>query len=111
MSRNLAKCLRCGKVLIQEEQADHVCTPSLKGVIHLDIDYIVETRRETGEQLFMAKGLDGYLYRLTKKTKQTFMELSDLPTNLKQSNETTKDGTKYRLTTLRLNTVGQGLLS
>ncbi len=73
---NLVKCLRCQKVLIQEEQAGHICTPELKGVIYLDIDYLVETKSETGEPLFLVKGLNGYLYRLTKKTKQTFIELS-----------------------------------
>jgi len=76
MSQNLVKCLRCQKVLIQEEKADHVCTPVLKGIIHIDIDYIVESPNEVGEKVFMAKGLDGYLYRLTVKTEQIFTELS-----------------------------------
>ena len=67
MSRNLSKCSRCEKVLIEEERGNHVCTPVLKGVAYLDIDYIVETRNEKGERLFLVKGLDGFIYRLTQK--------------------------------------------
>jgi hypothetical protein len=59
----------------------------------------VETKNEIGEQLFMVKGLDGYLYRLTKKTKQTFIELSDLPTKLGQPFKPTKDGTEPKVQT------------
>jgi hypothetical protein len=73
----LSTCLRCGKTLIEEEKDSHVCTPVLKGVRYLDIDYMVQTKNERGETLYMVKGLDGYLYRLTqKKETHAFAELS-----------------------------------
>ena len=64
---NIQKCSRCKKTLIEEEFSIHVCTPTIIERKDILIDYCIEVKNnENGDRVFLAKGLDGILYRLIK---------------------------------------------
>ena len=60
------KCPRCKNTLINEEFEGHICNPLLQGFKEIPISYIVETKDASGSQTYLAKGLDGILYKLVK---------------------------------------------
>ncbi len=64
---NVVKCERCQKSLIDEEYSSHVCTPNLRGIKEIEVDYYYEHTSKNGDKVIMAKGLDGFLYRLKKR--------------------------------------------
>ena len=64
---NIVKCERCQKSLINEEYQSHVCTPNLRGIMDIEVDYYYEHKTKNGDKVIMAKGLDGFLYRLKKR--------------------------------------------
>jgi len=64
---NIIKCTRCKKTLIEEEFNGHVCTPNLRGIKDILVDYYYLGQKDNdGHEFVYAKGLDGILYRLVK---------------------------------------------
>ena len=61
---NIVMCLRCQRTYVSEEYDHHICSPNLINVKEIMVDYYSETKNEYGDQLILAKGLDGVLYRL-----------------------------------------------
>ena len=61
------KCKRCSKNFIFEEYDEHVCDIDFKGIREIGIDYHFDGGKdENNDQIFIAKGLDGMIYRLVK---------------------------------------------
>ncbi len=61
------RCKRCSKNFIFEEYDEHICDINFKGIKEIGIDYHFEGGRDKNNDLvFMAKGLDGMIYRLVK---------------------------------------------
>jgi hypothetical protein len=61
------KCKRCKKVLIEEEYAKHICTPTLGAVKKIEFDYYYIDKDEMNRELIMIKGMDGTLYGFVKR--------------------------------------------
>lgn len=61
---NLCKCLRCGKVLIDEEYSSHRCNQPVNGkIVKIYADYLVEGKHPaTGEKLVSIRAIDGTAY-------------------------------------------------
>lgn len=60
-------CERCKKSFIDEEFDQHLCTPIPKKIQELGIDYIFEGNiNENGDQVYIAKGLNGIMYKLVQ---------------------------------------------
>ncbi len=73
MTGNIGRCPKCGKFLVAEEYPNHLCTGEnhqlrnpLLGVRYIGIDHYFEKREENGDTILIARGLDGYFYRLTQ---------------------------------------------
>lgn len=70
MSRleNLGRCPRCHKFIIAEQLENHKCKPSktpILGCEELIIDHITDSGKdEYGDQIHLAWGRNGTLYRL-----------------------------------------------
>ncbi len=69
--QNVGRCPKCNKVLIAEQYGDHVCTRSprktpLKGAKTIAIDHYFETQTDNGDTVLIARGLDGFFYRLVR---------------------------------------------
>jgi len=62
---NVGRCPNCGNFLIGEEVNSHTCK-ALKGIQDLLIHHYYElsARDDEGHKVLIAKGLDGFLYRL-----------------------------------------------
>ena len=61
------KCRKCSKMFIFEEYNHHVCSVDFKGIKEIGIDYHFDGEKdENNDQVFIAKGLDGIIYRLVK---------------------------------------------
>jgi len=80
---NLIKCNRCGELLSSEFEDEHVCTIPLKDIKEIFIDHFVETKTANKEQIIIAKGLDGIIYRLIVSKTKTF---STYPTDFDSKN-------------------------
>lgn len=64
---NIVKCDRCSKTLIIEEYEKHICTPILKSIQDIVVDYYYEGKKdELGHDTFFMKGLNGVFYRVVK---------------------------------------------
>lgn len=64
---NTRKCSRCGKNFIVEEFALHECTITTVNVQEIGITGWFEGKiDENGDQVLIAHGLNGILYRLVK---------------------------------------------
>ena len=64
---NTKKCDRCCKTFIDEELETHLCTPITTKAQEIGIDYILDAELdENGDQIHIAKGLNGILYRLVE---------------------------------------------
>jgi len=64
--KNIGRCPRCNKALIEEEFQSHECEIKAKGVEEIVVDNFCELiqRDGQGHRLIVAQGLDGVLYWL-----------------------------------------------
>lgn len=63
----MVNCERCKKQFIDEEFYNHVCTPRATEVQEIGIDYLFKGEtNENGDLVYMAKGLNGIIYRLVE---------------------------------------------
>lgn len=63
----IIKCERCRKSFIQEEYHNHTCYPQTTKVQEIGIDRIFgSTTNGNGDQVYIAKGLNGIMYRLVQ---------------------------------------------
>lgn len=70
---NIAKCNRCGEFL----SAEFVETHHVKDVKQIFLDYFVQAKTDNNEDIIVAMGLDGVLYRLIVSKVRNFSHLSD----------------------------------
>lgn len=65
----LCKCLRCGRVLIDEEFEGHKCKIKINGKITVveAVHWIVGKHPDSGEEMISAKALDGTTYWIVKR--------------------------------------------
>jgi len=66
--RNVGRCARCGKFLIEEEREHHQCelqTVDMKDIV-VDHFYELTKRDSDGHRLLVAQGLDGIQYWLVE---------------------------------------------
>jgi hypothetical protein len=62
---NIGRCPRCHKFLVAEEVYSHSCEIEFKGVKEILVDHCYSTGKDGNlDTVFIAKGLDGFLYRL-----------------------------------------------
>lgn len=64
----LIKCSRCKKTMISEEFDNHNCSPILIGNRTILLDYYTKGNDENGNEMFLAKGMDGIMYTLIVDT-------------------------------------------
>jgi hypothetical protein len=64
--RNVGRCARCGKFLIEEEHKHHECELQTVDTREIVVDHFYElTKRDSdGHKLLVAQGLDGIQYWL-----------------------------------------------
>jgi hypothetical protein len=74
LSSAIGKCSRYKEYLTQEEFPSHKCKIvnriPINGVKEIIIEYFYEIQDNDGNTLFMAKGLDGTLYRLLRRERK-----------------------------------------
>lgn len=64
---NIKKCERCLKTLLSEEFENHDCTIMTHNTQEIGISYWFEAKPdENGDQVLIAQGLNGILYRFVK---------------------------------------------
>lgn len=64
---NTVYCERCKKQFIDEEFSSHFCDPITTNIQEIGIDYLLDSEiDEHGDQVHIAKGLNGILYRLVE---------------------------------------------
>jgi hypothetical protein len=73
---------------------NHVCSPQFKGVRHIPLNCWWLSKTESGEDLVMILGLDGYLYRFRATKVKEFEPLSP---EMKRSLFSPEDGTEPRI--------------
>jgi LYAR-type C2HC zinc finger len=69
---NLIKCTNCSKMFIGEEYQEHQ-TKCVSKVKEIAITFLVQVDK-SDKQVFIAKGLDGILYRLVKVLSDDFLQ-------------------------------------
>ncbi|MDE1769221.1 MAG: hypothetical protein KGI28_01530 [Thaumarchaeota archaeon] len=63
----MVNCERCKKQFIDEEFNDHDCSPTATKAQEIGIDYLLDGElNENGDLEYIAKGLNGILYRLVE---------------------------------------------
>ncbi len=64
--KNVGRCPRCNKFLIEEELQNHDCDIASRGSEEITVDHFTElTKRDSeGHRLIVAQGLDGVQYWL-----------------------------------------------
>ncbi len=62
--KNIGRCPKCQAFLIGELWANHDCRPKVKGVKEIPISFYTEA---IPGRLIIARGHDGYFYRLIKR--------------------------------------------
>ena len=64
---NLVSCQRCKKSFIEEEYPDHSCSPITTRLQEIGLDQMYgSTINNNGDTVYMAKGLNGIMYRLVQ---------------------------------------------
>lgn len=75
--KNIAKCNRCGSFVSAEFIDNHVCKVPINDVKKIKINYYFETKSNYKEDMIIAKGFDGVLYRLIVSKPKNFGYPSD----------------------------------
>jgi hypothetical protein len=70
--QNLIKCPNCSKILIGEEYEDHT-TRCISKVKEIPVTYIVKIDKPD-KRIYLARGVDGILYRLVKVLSDDFLQ-------------------------------------
>jgi len=73
----IEKCPRCGAFLTAEQAKDHKCSIPLKGVKEIPILFHYECKKDNGDVIIMARGLNGILYRLVESKKSIRRNFTD----------------------------------
>jgi len=63
----MERCPYCKKYLLAQQVRKHVCDASLLGVKEIPVVFFCETTDQKGSKLVLARGYDGFLYRLVKR--------------------------------------------
>jgi hypothetical protein len=101
MMSNILECERCRKQFIQEEFSSHICSPYLRGVKEIIVNYSYTIINQNGDKVTEALGLDdGISYRLVECKHNPIHRSSPRlrpPTKMKHLDgfdKTTEDGTE-----------------
>jgi hypothetical protein len=62
----MERCPYCKKYLLASQIRSHICDASLLGVKEIPVVFFCETTDQKGNKLVLARGYDGFLYRLVK---------------------------------------------
>jgi hypothetical protein len=74
---DIVKCIRCNRILIDEEFSIHICTPATKDYKEIMIDFYIITKDPQGRETILAKGLDGTMYTLLVSQTSGKISISD----------------------------------
>jgi len=62
----IEKCPYCGKYMTAEQAESHVCASPFNDVKEIPILYLSKVEKQNGDTIFLARGRDGILYRLSQ---------------------------------------------
>jgi hypothetical protein len=66
--RDICRCSRCGKILINEEFEGHNCSPRAIASKSILLDYYTVSKDQQGREVIIAKDMNGIIYTLTVST-------------------------------------------